>query len=50
MLSGAEPDSVMRCVRAVLDARDEWETPPEYLVKNVSGVVAKIVLGYRHAA
>ncbi|HEX6182895.1 MAG TPA: UDP-N-acetylglucosamine 2-epimerase (non-hydrolyzing) [Pyrinomonadaceae bacterium] len=49
MLSGAEPDSVLRCVRAVLDRRDEWETPPEYLVKNVSGVVAKIVLGYRHA-
>lgn len=50
MLSGAEPDSVLRCVRAVLDGRDEWETPPEYLVENVSGVVAKIVLGYRHAA
>ncbi|MDQ3665028.1 MAG: UDP-N-acetylglucosamine 2-epimerase (non-hydrolyzing) [Acidobacteriota bacterium] len=50
MLSGADPDSVLRCVRAVLDQRAGWTAPPEYLVRNVSDSVAKIVLGYRHVA
>jgi UDP-N-acetylglucosamine 2-epimerase (non-hydrolysing) len=47
ILSGAEPEAVLRCVRAVLDGKSEWAPPPEYLVKNVSGTVARIVLGYR---
>jgi len=47
MLSGAEPETVVRCVRTVLDRKGEWRVPPEYLVKNVSDTVAKIVLGYR---
>ncbi|HYH86102.1 MAG TPA: UDP-N-acetylglucosamine 2-epimerase (non-hydrolyzing) [Pyrinomonadaceae bacterium] len=50
MLSGAAPDSVLRCVRTVLEQRADWVAPPEYLVRNVSGTVAKIVLGYRHGA
>ena len=49
MLSGAEPESVLRCVRTVLDGRAGWAAPPEYLARNVSSTVAKIVLGYRHA-
>lgn len=48
MLSGADPNAVLRCVRTVLDQRADWSVPPEYLVKNVSGTVAKIVLGYNH--
>jgi len=48
MLSGADPDSILRCVRAVLGQEGGWTVPPEYLVKNVSGTVVKIVLGYRH--
>jgi UDP-N-acetylglucosamine 2-epimerase (non-hydrolysing) len=50
MLSGADPRDVLRCVRAVLDQKAAWAAPPEYLVRNVSSTVAKIVLGYRHAA
>jgi UDP-N-acetylglucosamine 2-epimerase (non-hydrolysing) len=50
MLSGADPETVLRCVRAVLDRAGEWTAPPEYMVKNVSGTVAKIVLGYNHSA
>ena len=48
ILSGASPQDVMRCVRAALEQSGEWKAPPEYLVKNVSGTVAKIVLGYNH--
>jgi UDP-N-acetylglucosamine 2-epimerase (non-hydrolysing) len=50
MLGGAEAETIMRCVRTVLDRKVEWSAPPEYLVKNVSGAVAKIVLGHRHPA
>ncbi|HEU4593708.1 MAG TPA: UDP-N-acetylglucosamine 2-epimerase (non-hydrolyzing) [Pyrinomonadaceae bacterium] len=46
MLSGAEPESVLRCVRTVLEQRGEWAVPPEYLAANVSQTVAKILLGY----
>jgi UDP-N-acetylglucosamine 2-epimerase (non-hydrolysing) len=46
MLSGAEPETVLRCVRAVLEQRGTWRVPPEYLVENVSRTVVKIVLGY----
>lgn len=49
MLSGADPDAVLACVRAVLAAPPTWTPPSEYLVPNVSRTVVKIVLGYRHA-
>lgn len=49
MLSGADPDDVLRCVRTVLDQRAHWSAPPEYLAENVSQTVAKIVLGYAPA-
>jgi len=48
MLSGADPDAVMRCVRTVLADPAEWSPPDEYLVPNVSRTVAKVVLGYWH--
>jgi UDP-N-acetylglucosamine 2-epimerase (non-hydrolysing) len=47
ILSGADPVDVMRCVRTALERKGEWSVPPEYLKENVSGTVAKIVLGYR---
>ncbi|HJP95006.1 MAG TPA: UDP-N-acetylglucosamine 2-epimerase (non-hydrolyzing) [Pyrinomonadaceae bacterium] len=50
MLSGADPDAVLRCVRTVLDQRSDWTVPSEYLVTNVSSTVAKIVLGYSYDA
>lgn len=46
MLSGVDPDDVVRCVRTVLDRKREWMVPSEYLVEHVSQTVAKIVLGY----
>jgi len=46
MLSGADPETVLRCVRAVLDQRGSWRVPPEYMVENVSRTIVKIVLGY----
>jgi UDP-N-acetylglucosamine 2-epimerase (non-hydrolysing) len=46
MLSGADPETILQCVRIVLDQKCSWTTPPEYLVPNVSNTVTKIVLGY----
>jgi len=47
MLSGADPDALLRCVKTVLAAPPAWAPPPEYLVENVATTVAKIVLGFR---
>ena len=47
MISGAEPEAILRCVQTVLDQPREWRTPPEYLVPIVSSTVVKIVGGYR---
>jgi UDP-N-acetylglucosamine 2-epimerase (non-hydrolysing) len=48
MLSGAEPDEMMRCVKTVLAQKCAWTAPPEYLLEEVSSTVVKIVLGYLH--
>jgi len=47
MLSGAEPESVLRCVKTVLGQPRNWSPPSEYLVGNVSSTVVKILLGYK---
>jgi UDP-N-acetylglucosamine 2-epimerase (non-hydrolysing) len=49
MLSGVEPDEIMRAVRTVLDQRPAWTAPPEYTAENVSTTVARIVLGHLHS-
>ena len=46
ILSGAESDSIVRCVRTVLEQPCDWEPVPEYMVKNVSSTLVKIVTGY----
>lgn len=46
MLSGAEAENIMHCVRAVLDQKCDWTVPDEYSEENVSNTVIKIVLGY----
>ena len=46
MLSGKDPDSILSCVRAVMDRPCDWAPPKEYLVPVVSNAVVKIVLGY----
>jgi UDP-N-acetylglucosamine 2-epimerase (non-hydrolysing) len=48
MLSGVEPETVLRCVQAVLALKGTRCPPREYLVNNVSDSVIKIVLGYLH--
>jgi len=47
ILSGADPDSVLRCVDVVLEQKSKWRAPAEYLVEQVSGTVVKILLGFR---
>lgn len=47
MLSGADADTILACVRAVLAAPPAWNPPPEYLAANVSQTVVKVALGYR---
>jgi len=46
ILSGASPQSVLRCVKTVTSAPPDWEAPREYLVKNVSSTVIKILQGH----
>jgi UDP-N-acetylglucosamine 2-epimerase (non-hydrolysing) len=46
ILSGCEPEAVMRCVETVLSRPPNWTPPAEYLAKDVSTTVAKIVLGF----
>jgi UDP-N-acetylglucosamine 2-epimerase (non-hydrolysing) len=49
MLSGVEGEQIQRAVRIVLDQERQWVAPPEYMVRNVSATVIKIVLGYLNA-
>jgi UDP-N-acetylglucosamine 2-epimerase (non-hydrolysing) len=46
MLSGAEPEAILRCVRTALSEKTEWTVPREYLVDHVSQIVVKVMLGY----
>jgi len=47
ILSGSEPDIVLRCIETVLSQPANWQPPTEYLEKDVSSKVVKILLG-RH--
>jgi UDP-N-acetylglucosamine 2-epimerase (non-hydrolysing) len=49
ILSGAEPETILRCVKLVLAQKSRWTVPPEYLVPDVSSVVSRIILGYVRA-
>jgi len=48
MLSGADPEMILQCVRTVLDQKCQWTVPPEYVVENVSKTVIKILLGFQY--
>lgn len=48
ILSGADTDSVISCVRAVMELKPRWVAPPEYLESAVSDTVVRIALGYHH--
>lgn len=44
MLSGTAPGDIIGCVRTVIDLRQQWQPPREYLVENVSDTVVKLLL------
>jgi len=46
MLTGVEPDLMLRAVEIVLNEKHEWGPPSGYLEKCVSSKVVKIILGY----
>lgn len=46
IISGTEPESIINCVAAAFSCTRDWTPPKEYLVNNVSNIVAKIMLGY----
>ncbi len=45
LIAGCNPDDICKAVDAVLSRVNEWPPPHEYLVKNVSSTVLKILLG-----
>jgi UDP-N-acetylglucosamine 2-epimerase (non-hydrolysing) len=47
ILSGANPDTILKCVGTVLSQPPDWTPPSEYLAENVSQTVLKILTGYR---
>ncbi len=49
ILSGADPEDIVRSVDTALQCGTDWIAPTEYLQENVSAVVTGIVLGYRYA-
>ena len=46
ILSGVEPDAIVRAVEIVIAQPATWTPPKEYMAENVSQTVSKIVLGY----
>ncbi len=46
IVSGAETESMLRALDLALAQPADWTAPDEYLAKNVSMTVAKILLGY----
>jgi UDP-N-acetylglucosamine 2-epimerase (non-hydrolysing) len=45
ILSGAEPDAIVDAVEVALAIPPAWTAVPEYLARDVSSVVARIILG-----
>ena len=46
ILSGADPDSIVRALELAIAQPAAWKPPVEYISENVSQTVSKIVLGY----
>jgi len=45
-ITGCDPESILRGVDLVTQTASLWTAPPEYLVKNVSQTIARIILSY----
>lgn len=48
ILTGADPDAIMLAVTGVLANSGKWQPPAEYMVRNASDTVLRIVTGYHH--
>jgi UDP-N-acetylglucosamine 2-epimerase (non-hydrolysing) len=48
ILSGAEPDAILKAVEFVTQDGSKWAPPAEYLAENVAATVCRIVLGHRN--
>jgi UDP-N-acetylglucosamine 2-epimerase (non-hydrolysing) len=46
ILSGAETESIIRCVKTVLALKKDWIPPQEYTRENVSELIVRILMGY----
>jgi UDP-N-acetylglucosamine 2-epimerase (non-hydrolysing) len=49
ILGSTDPDTILQCVRVVLNRNAEWSVPHEYLAEHVSDTVVNILLGYAHS-
>lgn len=47
ILSGASPNSILRCVELVLALGNAWSPPREYLARHVSDTVLRLVTGFQ---
>ena len=47
ILSGSNPDDVVRAVALVTGSSTKWQPPPEYLAPLVAETVVRIVTGFR---
>lgn len=49
IITGNDPEDILNCVELALSETTEWEIPGEYLIKNVSSTVVKIVLSFKYS-
>jgi len=49
VLSGADKDTILRCVDFVLSHKPTWRVPQEYIIDQVSTTVVKIILGFHQS-
>jgi len=47
ILSGADPQTILRLVKMVTGRKGRWQPPPEYLAEGVADTVCRILLSYR---
>jgi UDP-N-acetylglucosamine 2-epimerase (non-hydrolysing) len=46
IITGSDPDTVLRAVQVALGTPRTWNTPAEYIEPHVSAVVVRILMGY----
>jgi UDP-N-acetylglucosamine 2-epimerase (non-hydrolysing) len=46
IMSGADPDAILRAAEIAVSQPSDWQAPKDYLVENVAQTVSKIVLGF----